>query len=140
MEPDSINVGDTLVVAPDPLNAHGQPHTILDAGDIVRVVNATPDGDGEIFVNAEAEVDDATVAAFIQPQYLMTVEDAKALCAHDCDEEEWETIGNLPAFKDVPLGYALGLMAYVSGAMQQISPVGSKPPSPPGFPIHVIGG
>lgn len=140
MEPDDIKEGDTLVVAPDPLDRLGEPHTVLDAGDLVKVVNPKPDADGEVFVNAESQEDDATVPAFIRPEYLMTVEEAQALFVHECDEEDWETIGSLPNFEDVPLGYALSLMAYISGAMQQISPVGNKPPGPPGFPIHLIGG
>lgn len=115
MAPEDVEIGAEYVVRPDP-ERNGQEHPIFYGGNLVTVKGG-PDSDGEFFVNAEAVDDDATVAGWISAEYLMTKDEADELLAQIVtDSEEWTESFSLPAYEDVPLGYALGLMAYIQGA------------------------
>lgn len=148
MAPDELVEGEQYVVSFD-VQKNGEEHPQLDPGDLVTLVNASPDADGEVYVVATALADGASIGAWVRTDYLITQEQAERWVQEnsdiaqltspapptgkgsDTDSDSSGIIGefsyiphpeypNLPTYETLPLGYALGVVAFIRG-------MGAKP-------------
>lgn len=127
MIPAELVEGQEYVVSVD-VEKDGADHPQLDPGDVVTLVNGTPDSDGEVYVTAVAVKDGATIGAWVKTEYLITREQAEEWIrseygdeALDPDDDEGMTFSyiphpdypHLPTFETLPLGYALGIVQFI---------------------------
>lgn len=131
--PENLVKGQQYVVSID-VEKNGEDHPQLDPGDLVTLVNADVDDDGEVYVTATAVADDASIGAWVKTEYLMTLEEAEKWVEQNRDiavltsetfenSEDEEPLQfsyiphpeypNLPTYETLPLGYALGVVAFI---------------------------
>ncbi len=151
MTPENLEEGQEYVVSIDVGKEGHDEHPQLDPGDLVTLVNGTPDADGEVYVTATATRDNAAIGAWVLPQYLWTTEQASQWVDehqdiarmspgfHYHDEGEDEDTSpevirefsyiphpdypNLPTYETLPLGYVMGLTQFVqNGGKPQLTP------------------
>lgn len=137
--------GEELMVNPDVTDWEGNSHLLFDGGECVTIFY----NEGSVVLNEHGEVQVETVMtepgaapflAFVHPVHLMTKAEVQATY-HGAvfpddkrvEEEENSVIysyvphpdyPNLPAFETLPLGYVMGLTAYVArGGQPPVDPL-----------------
>lgn len=99
------------VVVDAPTTASGA-DTLFALGDLVQVDDPHPDRDGDVWA---VRVTDG-LGLYVLGSALEEIvrEEDEEAPAPPSDGSEWD---GLPAFESLPLGYALGVVAFVKGAL-----------------------